>query len=79
MIVSLLIAMLLSVMTPEPILLRSTIDIARIIGLPRMKTFDRHVMKIVYFSEMDSSQIYQAHTRREFFNNYFKLNPVRVK
>jgi hypothetical protein len=79
MIVSLLIAMLLSVMTPEPILLRSTIDIARIIGLPRMKSFDRHVIKTVYLNEMDSSQIYQTHTRREFFNNYFKLNPVRAK
>ena len=79
MIASLLFAMLLSVMTPEPILLRSAIDISRIIGLPRMKTFDRHVLKIVYLNEMDSSQIYQAHTRREFFNNYFKLNPVRVK
>lgn len=79
MIVSLLIAMLLSVMTPEPILLRSTIDIARIIGLPRMKSFDRHVIKTVYLNEMDSSQIYQSHTRREFFNNYFKLNPARAK
>jgi len=79
MIASLIIAMLLSVITPEPILLRSAIDIARIIGLPRMKTFDRHVMKTVYLNEMDSSQIYQAHTRREFFNNYFKLSPVRVK
>jgi hypothetical protein len=79
MIASLLVAMLLSAISPEPILLRSAIDIARIIGLPRMKAFDRHVMKIVYLSEMDSSQIYQAHTRREFFNNYFKLNPVRVK
>jgi hypothetical protein len=79
MIVSLLIDMLLSVMTPEPILLRSAVDIARIIGLPRMKTFDRHVIKTVYLNEMDSSQIYQTHTRREFFNNYFKLSPVRVK
>jgi len=79
MIASLLIAMLLSVMTPEPILLRSAVDIARIIGLPRMKTLDKHVMKTVYVNEMDSSQIYQAHTRREFFYNYFKLSPVRVK
>jgi hypothetical protein len=79
MIASLLVAMLLSVITPEPILLRSAIDIARIIGLPRMKTFDRHVMKTVYLNEMDSSQIYQAHTRREFFYNYFKLSPLRVK
>jgi len=79
MIAPLLSAMLLSVISPEPILLGSAIDIARIIGLPRMKTFDRHVLKIVYLNEMDSSQIYQTHTRREFFNNYFKLNPVRVK
>ena len=79
MIASLLVAMLLSVITPEPILLRSTIDIARIIGLPRMKTFDRHVMKTFYLNEIDSSQIYQAHTRREFFYNYFKLSPLRVK
>jgi hypothetical protein len=79
MIVSLLIARLFAVMTPEPILLRSSIDIARIIGLPRMKSFDRHVIKTVYLNEMDSSQIYQTHTRREFFNNYFKLSPVRVK
>jgi hypothetical protein len=48
MIASLLVAMLLSVITPEPIMLRSAIDIARIIGLPRMKTFDKHVMKTVY-------------------------------
>jgi len=79
MIASLLVAMLLSVITPEPILLRSAIDIARIIGLPRMKTFDRYVIKTVYLNEMDSSQTYQAHTRREFFYNYFKLSPVRVK
>lgn len=79
MIASLLVAMLLSVISPESILLRSAIDIARIIGLPRMKTLDQHVLKIVYLNEVDSSQIYQAHTRREFFNNYFKLNPTRVK
>jgi len=79
MIASLLVAMLLSVISPEPILLGSAIDIARIIGLPRMKTFDQHVLKIVYLNEMDPSQIYRSHTRREFFNNYFKLNPLRVK
>lgn len=79
MIASLLVAMLLSAISPEPILLRSAIDIARIIGLPRMKTFDRQVMKVISLNEVDSSQIYQANTRREFFNNYFKLNPVRVK
>jgi len=60
-------------------LLRSAVDIARIIGLPRMKTFDRQVMKVISLNEVDSSQIYQANTRREFFNNYFKLNPARVK
>jgi len=79
MIVSLLIAMLLSVITPEPILLRTAIDVSRIIGLPRIKTFDRHVIKIVYLNEIDSGQVYQANTRREFFNNYFKLSPVRIK
>jgi hypothetical protein len=79
MIATLLVAILLSVISPEPILLGSAIDIARIIGLPRMKTFDRHVIKTVYQDEMDSSQIYRANTRREFFNNYFKLNPVGVK
>jgi len=79
MIASLLVAMLLSVISPEPFLLRSAVDIARIIGLPRMKTFDRQVMKVISLNEVDSSQIYQANTRREFFNNYFKLNPVRVK
>jgi hypothetical protein len=79
MIASLLVAMLLSAISPEPILLRSAIDIARIFGLPRMKTFDRQVMKVISLNEVVSSQIYQANTRREFFNNYFKLNPVRVK
>jgi hypothetical protein len=79
MIVSLLAAPFLSVITPEPILLRTAIDVSRIIGLPRMKTFDRHVIKTVYLNAMDSSQIYQANTRREFFNNYFKLSPLRVK
>jgi hypothetical protein len=79
MIASLLVAMLLSVISPEPILLRSAVDIARIIGLPRMKMFDRQVMKVISLNEVDSSQIYQANTRREFFNNYFKLNPVRIK
>jgi len=79
MIVSLLAALFLSVITPEPILLRTAIDVSRIIGLPRMKTFDRHVIKTVYLNEMDSSQIYQANTRREFFNHYFKLSPLRVK
>ena len=79
MIVSLLAAFFMSVITPEPILLRTAIDVSRIIGLPRMKTFDRHVIKTVYLNEMDSSQIYQANTRREFFNNYFKLSPLRVK
>jgi hypothetical protein len=79
MIVSMLAALFISVITPEPILLRTAVDLSRIIGLPRMKTFDRHVIKTVYLNEMDSSQIYQANTRREFFNNYFKLSPVRVK
>ena len=79
MILSCLATFFLSVITPEPILLRTAIDVSRIIGLPRMKTFDRHVIKTVYLNEMDSSQVYQANTRREFFNNYFKLSPSRVK
>jgi hypothetical protein len=79
MIASMLAALFLSVITPDPILLRTAIDLSRIIGLPRMKTFDRHVIKTVYLNEMDSSQIYQANTRREFFNNHFKLSPLRVK
>ena len=70
---------MLTAINPEPILIHSAVDIARIIGLPRMKTFDKHVMKVVSLNEMDSTQTYQANTRKEFFNNYFKFNPVRVK
>ena len=79
MILSLLAAFMLTAINPEPILLRSAVDIARIIGLPRMKTFDKHVMKVISLNEMDSTQTYQANTRKEFFNSYFKFNPVRVK
>jgi len=79
MMLSILMAIFLTAINPEPILLKSAVDLARIIGLPRMKTFDKHVIRVINLNEMDSSQTYLTNTRKEFFNNYFKFSPVRVK
>lgn len=79
MIASLVIAIALAALNPEPVLIRSAIDLSRIIGLPRMKAFDKHILKTVYLNEMDSSQTYQSNTRREFFNNYFRISTARIR
>ena len=73
----LLISILITSLTPEPVLLKSTIELARIAGLPRLKVLDVHIRKKIFLNEIDKTEIYVSHTRLEFLTSYFKLNALR--
>jgi hypothetical protein len=77
MIISTYLALILSVMNPEPLLLQSTIDIARIIGLPRLKTMDKYLNRTVYINEMETRSVYLVDSRLDFLKHYLKLNSFK--
>lgn len=64
-------------MNPEPLLLQSTIDIARIIGLPRLKTMDKYLNRTVYINEMETRSVYLVDSRLDFLKHYLKLNSFK--
>ncbi len=72
-----LISFLITSLTSEPVLLKSTVEIARIVGLPRLKVLDDHIRKKIFLNELDPTEIYISHTRLEFLSGYFKLNTIR--
>jgi len=74
MIVSLLMGVWLALVHPEPLIIQVAIDSARIIGLPRLKTMDSHLYKMVAIDEWHIVPVYAIRTRKEFFTEYFKIN-----
>ena len=57
--------------SPAP-MLQATIDAARIIGLPRLKTMDSTMYRTIYINEIQSGPIYRVHPRRAFIRDYVK-------
>ncbi len=53
-------------------MLQATIDAARIIGLPRLKTMDSTMYRTIYINEIQSGPIYRVHPRRAFIREYVK-------
>ena len=58
----------------EPFLLKSTTDIARIIGLPRLKTMDRVMLKSEFVGEFEHGKDSQRNPRLSFLVDYVKVN-----
>jgi len=75
--ISTLLALVLSIINPQPFLLQSSIDAARIIGLPRLKTMDKHLTRHVFINEMETGSIYLVHSRLDFLKHYIKLNSFK--
>jgi hypothetical protein len=62
------------VIRPEPFLLQSMIDIAKVIGLPRLKTMDRFFAKGICIDEVQGEMAYIIYSRKDFLKNYLKIN-----
>jgi hypothetical protein len=59
---------------PEPFLLQSMIDTARIIGLPRLKTMDQFFAKAICIDEVQGEMTYVTYSRKDFLKSYIKIN-----
>ena len=73
MIISTLLALMLSITNPQPFLLQSSIDAGRIIGLPRLKTMDKFFAKAICIDEVRGDMAYIIYSRKDFLNNYIKI------
>ena len=74
MILSSILVICLVAMKPEPFLVQSMIDSAKIIGLPRLKTMDRFFAKAIYTDEIRGEMTYTIYSRKDFLKNYIKIN-----
>ena len=74
MILSTLLALTLSITNPQPLLVNSAIDVARIIGLPRLKAMDKYLAKKVFINEMETGSVFLIRSRQDFLKNYLTLN-----
>ena len=74
MIISSILAISLVVITPEPLLVQSMIDSAKIIGLPRLKTMDKFFAKSICIDEIQGEMAYIIYSRKDFLKNYIKIN-----
>ena len=74
MIISNIFIVYLLAIKPEPFLLQSTIDIAKIIGLPRLKTMDQFFAKTICIDEVQGRMDYIHYSRKDFLRNYIKIN-----
>jgi len=74
MIFSTLLALMLSISNPQPLLVKSAIDVARIIGLPRLKTMDKYLTKTIFVNEMETGSAFLIRPRQDFLKNYLTLN-----
>lgn len=74
MIAPLCLSLLIAASNPNPILLQSMIDSAKIIGLPRLRLMDRSFSRFSWKDEFTSQMIYTIYSRKDFLNNYFKIN-----
>lgn len=72
--------LLISLANPNPYVAQSVIDAARIIGLPRLFTFDQHLSRqFIETGEMEPIVLVSYRvTRRKFFTNYFKINSLKL-
>lgn len=71
-------SIIVSLVNPQPFIVQSAIDSARIIGLPRLYTFDHFFTK--QSADMSSLEIlvplsYRG-KRKDFIKQYFKINFV---
>ena len=73
MMFSTILIIFLAAVKPEPFLIQSAIDSARLIGLPRLKTMDRLFAKKIWINEMEDELIYISYSRIDFIKNYAKI------
>lgn len=64
-------------LNPQPFLLQSTIDAAKMIGLPRMKTMDSFFAKKIYVDELRGEMALTSYSRLDFLKSYIKINWIR--
>ena len=74
MIISSILVISLMVVNPEPFLVQSMIDSAKIIGLPRLKTMDKFFAKAICIDEVRGDMAYMIYSRKDFLKNYIKIN-----
>ena len=74
MILSSVLVIFIAAINPEPFLLQSMIDAAKIIGLPRFKTMDRFFAKAVCIDEVQGQIGFIIYSRKDFLKNYIKIN-----
>ena len=74
MIISNILVICLMALRPEPFLLQSIIDAAKIIGLPRLKTMDQFFAKAICIDEVRGEMAYIIYSRKDFLKNYIKIN-----
>jgi len=74
MILSSVLVIFIAAINPEPFLLQSMIDAAKIIGLPRFKTMDQFFAKAIYTDEIRGEMTYIIYSRKDFLKNYIKIN-----
>lgn len=74
MILSSILTILIAAIKPEPFLLHSMIDAAKIIGLPRFKTMDRFFAKAICIDEVQGELVYVIYSRKAFLKSYIKIN-----
>ena len=77
MIISILLPLILSTANPQPFLLQSAIDASRIIGLPRLKTMDKYLTRIVFINEMESESMFLVRSRQDFLKHYLIFNSFK--
>jgi len=77
MIFSTLLVLALSTNSPQPFLLQSAIDAARIIGLPRLKTMDKYLTKTIFINEMETGSAFLVRSRLDFLKHYMTFNSFK--
>jgi hypothetical protein len=58
-------------LSPAP-MVQAMIDSARIIGLPRLKTMDSAMHRIIYINEIHTAPMYRVHPRKAFIKEFLK-------
>jgi hypothetical protein len=61
-----------STINPQPFLLQSTIDSAKILGLPRLKGMDKLLAKENWVGDFQDQIVYVTYSRIEFLKKYVK-------
>ena len=51
-------------------MVQASIDTARIIGLPRLKTLDSTLYRTIYINEIQSGAMYRVRPRKAFIQDY---------